>query len=224
MSQLVWDEAGKRYWETGTSHGVLFVQAANGNTYNQGVAWNGLTAVTESPGGAEANDIYADDMKYASIRSAETWGGTIEAYMYPDEFLPCDGCAEPVNGLVLGQQGRSPFGFAYKTKIGNDTVSDADDGYKIHLVYNATASPSEKSYQTINESPEAMTFSWEISTTPVAVPGFKPMSTITIDSRTVDAAKLKTFEGILYGTDETEPRLMSPSEVLAHFGYTPPNE
>lgn len=237
--RLVWDKTGERYWETGCSQGVLYVQNASGE-YPEGVVWNGLTAVTESPGGAEANDMYADDIKYASIRSAETFGGTIEAYTYPDEFMKCDGGSSPVSGVVVGQQNRNPFGFCYKTKIGNDTASETDDGYKLHLIYNATASPSEKGYQTVNESPEAITFSWEISTTPVPVTvkasgkTFKPTSSLTIDTTKLDTAGkavLEELEDILYGKDAvtadlenniqaaeaTTARLPLPDEVLAMF-------
>ena len=231
--RLQWDKTGERYWETGCSQGVLYPQASNG-TYPKGVVWNGLTAVTESPGGAEANDMYADDIKYASLRSAETFGGTIEAYTYPDEFLACDGGATPVSGVVIGQQSRNPFGFSYKTKVGNDTASESDDGYKLHLIYNATASPSEKGYQTVNESPEAITFSWEISTTPIPVTGYKPTASLTIDSTKLDAAGkliLEKLEDILYGkdavaadlennieaSDATNARLPLPDEVIGMF-------
>lgn len=235
--RLVWDKTGERYWETGCSQGVLYPQAADG-TYPQGVVWNGLTAVTESPGGAEANDMYADDIKYASIRSAETFSGTIEAYTYPDEFMECDGGAVAAKGVVLGQQSRNPFGFCYKTKVGNDTASETDDGYKLHLIYGATASPSEKGYQTINESPEAITFSWEITTTPVTVTGFKPTASLTIDTRklnmtagSADRTALDNLEDILYGTDAvaadvehniegheaTTARLPLPDEVIGLF-------
>lgn len=227
MSRLVWDQTGERWWETGCSNGVLYVQKVDG-TYNNGVAWNGLTGVTESPGGAEANDMYADDIKYASIRSAETFGGTIEAYTYPEEFLACDGGAIPTAGVILGQQSRTPFGFVYKTKIGNDTAQDTDDGYKLHIIYNATASPSEKGYQTINESPEAITFSWEITTTPIPVTGYKPTSSITIDTRklteTGSKANLTLLEDYLFGRNaETgeqsvtaiEPTLLTPDQVIA---------
>ena len=216
MSKLVWDAPGTRYYEMGTKKGVLYQQASNG-TYAAGVAWNGLTGVTERPGGAEPTDLYADDIKYASLRSAETFGATIEAYTYPDEFAECDGSAIVADGVSFGQQSRKPFGFSYVTTIGNDTTSDSDDGYKLHLVYNATASPSEKAYATINESPDAITFSWEIDTTPVAVDGFKPLSTITVNSLTADKEKLASLEALLYGTEEAEPRLPLPNEVLALF-------
>lgn len=213
MVALTWDDAGKRQYEVGTDRGVLYPMTST-FTYGKGVAWNGLTAVTESPDGAEANDMYADNMKYASLRSAETFGATIEAYTFPDEFIPCDGGAEVSDGVVFGQQSRSKFGFSYRTKIGNDVNQDA--GYKLHLVYGATASPSEKSYESINDSPEGMTFSWEIATDPVAVEGhpeLKPVASITIDSTKVDKAKLKALEEKLYGNESTEPALPLPGEV-----------
>lgn len=213
MVALTWDDAGKRQYEIGTDHGVLYPMTSTG-AYGTGVAWNGLTGVTESPDGAEANDMYADNMKYASLRSAETFGATIEAYTFPDEFIQCDGGAEVSDGVVFGQQSRSKFGFSYRTKIGNDVNQDA--GYKLHLVYGATASPSEKSYETINDSPEGMTFSWEIATDPVAVAGhpeLKPVASITIDSTKVDKSKLKTLEDKLYGNETAEPSLPLPGEV-----------
>lgn len=233
MSKLVWDATGERAYETGTDHGVLYVQNADG-TYQDGVVWNGLTAVTESPDGAEPNDLYADNIKYASLRSAETFGGTIEAYTYPDEFGECDGTSAPVPGVYLGQQKRKPFGFVYRTLIGNDTASDSDDGYKLHIWYNCTASPSEKSYETVNDSPDAITFSWEIDTTPVPVTGtnFKPVATITVDStkftETADKAKLQALEDLLFGTDGTggatgtNATLPTPATVLTTLGYTIP--
>lgn len=227
MSKLVWDKTSERLYETGTDRGVLFVQNSDG-TYEDGVAWNGLTSVTESPSGAEANDQYADNIKYLTLRSAEEFGGTIEAFMYPDEWGICDGSAEPVEGIVLGQQSRRPFGLSYRTVLGNDTQYN-DHGYKIHLVYNATASPSEKQYQTINDSPEAISFSWEFSCTKVDVPGYKPVASLTIDSTRVNKDILKKFEDILYGTDATSgdttttgtaPKLLSPEEVIAMFTKT----
>lgn len=211
--RLEWDKSGERFLEYGTQKGVLYPQNVNG-TYGTGVVWNGLTAVTESPDGAEPNDLYADDIKYASLRSAETFGGTIEAYTYPEEFGACDGTATPVEGVYLGQQKRQPFGFSYVTQVGNDTASDTDDGYKLHIWYNCTASPSERSYETVNDSPDAITFSWEISTTPVNLAGYKPVSTITIDSTKVDATKLKGIEDKLYGDANTEPTLPSPAAIL----------
>lgn len=235
MSKLEWDKTGERYLEYGTQKGVLYVQKADG-TYDDGVVWNGLTAVTESPDGAEPNDLYADDMKYASLRSAETFGGTIEAYQSPDEFDQCDGTATPVKGVHIGQQKRKPFGFTYISQVGNDTASDEDDGYKLHIWYNCTASPSERSYETVNDSPDAITFSWEIATTPVPLTGYKPVSTITIDSTKLDTAGkavLKQLEEMLYGRNAVEadpsatppveavteltPTLPSPAEVLAMF-------
>lgn len=216
MAKLEWDRTGERYYETGNKKGVLFPMGESG-VYEQGVVWNGLTAVTESPSGAEANDLYADDIKYASLRSAETFGGTIEAYTYPDAFAECDGSAEVKTGVYIGQQKRKAFGFSYVTSVGSDTESDFDKSYKLHLVYNATASPSEKSYQTINDSPDAITFSWEFETTPVNVTGHKPTSIITIDSNKVDKVKLKALEDKLYGTESTEASLPSPDEVIAMF-------
>lgn len=214
MVALTWDDTGKRRYEMGTDRGVLYPMTTDG-TYGTGVAWNGLTAVTESPDGAEANDMYADNIKYASLRSAETFGATIEAYTFPDEFIPCDGGAEVAKGVVFGQQSRSKFGFSYRTQIGNDVSQGA--GYKLHLVYGVTASPSEKSYETINDSPEGMTFSWEIDTDPVAVAGhpeLKPVASITIDSTKVDKTKLTTLEKKLYGGDATgKPTLPLPGEV-----------
>lgn len=213
MTALTWDDTGKRQYEMGTDHGVLYPMGAEG-TYKNGVVWNGLTAVTESPDGAEANDMYADNIKYVSLRSAETFGATIEAYTFPDEFIPCDGGTEVADGVVFGQQSRSKFGFSYRTQIGNDVSSEA--GYKLHLVYGATASPSQKSYETINDSPEGMTFSWEIDTDPVAVEGhpeLKPVASITIDSTKVNKSKLAALEKKLYGDESNEPTLPLPGEV-----------
>lgn len=220
MAALEWDKSGERYYELGTSKGVLYPKADDGS-YPEGYAWNGLTAVTESPDGAEASDMYADDIKYASLRSAETFGATIEAYTFPDEFYPCDGGAtfENAPGLVAGQQSRKSFGFSYVTKVGNDNSTDATD-YKIHLIYNATASPSEKSYATINDSPEAITLSWEIATTPINMTGQKPVSTLTIDSRKATKAGLAALEAVLYGGENTEPRLPLPDEVVTLLGKT----
>lgn len=218
MAKLVWDAIGERFYETGTSKGVLYPQAAG--SYPKGVAWNGLTAVTESPGGAEPNDLYADDIKYATLRSAETFGGTIEAYTYPPEFGLCDGTMTPedVEGVFIGQQPRTSFGLSYVTKIGNDTTDDL--GYKLHLVYGATASPSEKSYATINDSPEAITFSWEFTTTPVSIVGFKPCATLVIDSRNADPAKLAELEAVLYGDETNEAHLPLPDEVITMLKKT----
>lgn len=213
MTKLVWDKTGERIYETGVKNGVLYPQDGTG-AYPKGVAWNGLTAVTESPSGAEPTPLYADDIKYLELTSTEEFGGTIEAYTYPDEFAACDGSAELAKGVMAGQQKRSAFGLAYKTTLGND-VKNEDYGYKLHLIYGAKASPSEKAYATINDSPEAVTFSWEFTTTPVAVnkEGFKPTSTIIIDSTTADAAKLAALEKILFG-DESDARLPLPDEVI----------
>lgn len=214
--KLQWDQIGEKIYETGTKRGVIYPMA-NGE-YPKGVAWNGLTAVTESPAGADITDLWADDIKYASIRATETFGATIEAYTYPDEFAICDGTAEPVQGVFIGQQNRKAFGFSYVTTVGNDTEYN-DYGYKLHLIYNATASPSEKAYATINDSPEAITFSWELATTPVEVTGYKPTASLTIDSTKVkDISKLKALEDILYGTDSQEPRLPLPDEVFNIIG------
>ena len=214
MSRLVWDATGEHFYETGVRMGVLYPQAAGGN-YPAGVAWNGLTAVTESPSGADANPLYADDIKYLELRAAEEFGGTIEAYTYPDEWGPCDGSASVATGVTIGQQPRTPFGLCYRTVLGNDTERD-DHGYKLHLIYNATASPSERAYQTINDSPEAITFSWEFTTTPVNVTGHKPTACITIDSTKVDSTKLKTLEDALYGpaTGEGTAHLPTPDQVI----------
>lgn len=211
MPRLVWDKTGERYYETGVKQGVLY-PIDNQGTYPNGVAWNGLTNVTESPSGAEATALYADDIKYLNLISTEEFGGTIEAYTYPDEFAECDGSASLATGVYIGQQPRKTFGLCYRTTVGND-VDNNNYGYKLHLVYGALASPSEKAYATINDSPEAITFSWEFSTTPVNVTGFKPTACITIDSTKVDAEKLTALEKILYGDDETEARLPLPDEV-----------
>lgn len=211
MSAIVWDESGKRFYETGVDKGVLYVQ--NGGAYPLGVAWNGLTAVTESPSGAEPTPLYADNIKYLTLMSVEEFGATVEAYTYPDEFAVCDGSAEAAEGLFLGQQTRSPFGLCYRTLLGNDTDGQ-EHGYKLHLIYGALAAPSEKSYQTVNDSPEAITFSWELTTTPVAVTGYKPTASLTIDSTKVDAAKLAALEAILYGATSVDPRLPLPNEVI----------
>lgn len=228
MAKLKWDEIGERLYETGTQKGVLYVQAADG-TYPTGVAWNGLTAVTESPSGADETALYADDIKYLSMRATEEFGGTIEAYTYPDEFMVCDGSASIASGVVIGQQKRKPFGFCFRTVVGNDTEMD-DHGYKLHLVYNATASPSERAYQTINDSPEAITFSWEFTTNPVAIgkingTEYKPTALITIDTTKLNEAgktALTSLEDMLYGTDGesgsgTAATLPSPATVLAMF-------
>lgn len=219
MTKIVWDQTGKRYWETGVSNGVLYKKKMTGDVGSQtakwvGVAWNGLISVAESPSGAELTDLWADNIKYASIRSAETFGATIEAYTYPDEFSECDGSKEVEDGVYLGQQERTAFCFCYKTKIGNDTQDESDDGYKLHIIYNATASPSEKQYSTVNDSPEAITFSWEVSTTPINVSGHKPVSSIVIDSRKANTEKLAALEAKLYGGDSVEPELPDPDEII----------
>ena len=211
MSKIVWDQTGERLYETGVKRGVLYVQDTGG-TYPKGVAWNGLTAVTESPSGAEATPLYADDIKYLNLISTEELGGTIEAYTYPDEFAECDGSASIATGVYIGQQPRKTFGMCYTTTVGNDVDSNAH-GYKLHLIYGALASPSEKAYSTINDSPEAITFSWEFSTTPVNVTGFKPTANIVIDSTKATPEKLAALEKILYGDTEVEPRLPLPNEV-----------
>ena len=211
MPKLVWDKTGERLYETGVKQGVLY-PIDNKGTYPKGVAWNGLTNVTESPSGAEATALYADDIKYLNLISTEEFGGTIEAYTYPDEFAECDGSASLATGVYIGQQPRKTFGLCYRTTVGND-VDNNNYGYKLHLVYGALASPSEKAYATINDSPEAITFSWEFSTTPVNVTGFKPTACITIDSTKVEPQKLAALEDILYGDDETEARLPLPDEV-----------
>lgn len=211
MSKLVWDQSGKRLYETGVDHGVLY-PIQTGGVYSKGVAWNGLTAVTESPSGADVNDIYADNMKYLGLVGAEKFGATVEAYTYPDEFAECDGSVELVKGVTIGQQNRKVFGMVYRTVIGND-VDGNEHGYKLHLIYGATAAPSEKAYNTINEDPEAITFSWELSTTPVNVTGHKPTASLTIDSTKADPTKLAELEKILFGDTETEPRLPLPDEI-----------
>lgn len=210
MPRLTWDDLGKRFYETGVKQGVLYPQV--GGAYPKGVAWNGLTAVTESPSGAEPTPLYADDIKYLELTSNEEFGCTIEAYTYPDEFKACNGEATLAEGVTIGQQTRVPFGFCYKTVLGNDEKKN-DYGYKLHLVYGATASVSEKAFQTINDSPEAITFSWEVTTTPVAVKGFKPTAILTIDSTTIAPEKLTALEDILYGKAETEARLPLPDEI-----------
>ena len=224
MAKLTWSEAGKRIYETGVRNGVLYPIDVATATYPKGFAWNGLTAITQSPSGAEPTPLYADDIKYLNLISAEEFGATIEAYTYPDEFLACDGSGEISKGVYAGQQARQPFGLSYRTTIGNDTELN-EHGYKIHLIYGCVASVSEKAYATINDSPEAISFSWDVSTTPVSVPGFQPTALITIDSTKVDAIELAAFEAILYGTDAgeggtptaTEARLPLPSEVATLF-------
>lgn len=217
MTAIEWDAAGKRFYENGTDRGVLYKMDKTG-AYTKGVPWNGLTGVTESPEGAEATDLYADNAKYATMRSTETFGCTIEAYTYPDEFAECDGSVEVAEGVYAGQQERVGFGFSYRTNIGNDTATTSDDGYKIHLVYGCTASPSEKGYATVNDSPDAITFSWEVKTTPVNVAGYKPTATLVIDSRHADSAKLTQLEKLIYGDENTEAKLPTPAEVIALMG------
>ena len=215
MSKLVWDQTGEHFYETGVKNGVLYVQG-EGGTYPKGVAWNGLTAVTESPSGAEATALYADDIKYLNLLSNEEFGATIEAYTYPEEFAQCDGSASLGTGVSIGQQARKTFGLCYRTTVGNDT-DGGDFGYKIHIIYGCLAAPSEKAYATINDSPEAITFSWEITTTPVNVEGFKPTASIVIDSTKVAPEKLTAFEKIIYGDTDAEARLPLPDEVKTLF-------
>ena len=211
MSKLIWDATGERFYETGVKNGVLYVADAQG-TYPKGVAWNGLTAVTESPSGAEVTPLYADDIKYLNLMSTEEFGATVEAYTYPDEFAQCNGEASLVAGVSIGQQPRKTFGMAYRTVLGND-VSNENYGYKLHLIYGAVAAPSEKAYATINDSPEAITFSWELTTTPVSVNGFKPTASLCIDSTKADPTKLTALENILFGSAEVEARLPLPDEI-----------
>lgn len=212
---LTWDATGERYFEMGVSKGVLFVMGSAG-TYGEGVAWNGLSTVTESPEGAEPTDIWADNIKYATLRSTETFSGTIEAYTYPDEFNACNGEATLVEGATIGQQSRATFGLCYRTEIGSDTASDGTAGYKLHFLYGLTASPSEKAYASINDSPEAIAFSWDVSSTPVTVTsisGAKPTSTVVVDSRTADSTKLRELEKMVYGDTATTSKLPTPDEI-----------
>lgn len=211
MAKLTWDAVGERLYETGVKQGVLYPIDESGK-YPKGVAWNGLTGVTESPSGAEPTPLYADDIKYLNLVSAEEFGATVEAFTYPDEFAECNGEKSLAPGVTIGQQARKVFGLSYVTTVGNDVEGNAH-GYKLHLIYGATAAPSEKAYQTINDSPEAITFSWELSTTPVPVKDAKPTATLTIDSTKVDPEKLKALEDILYGKDDVEARLPLPDEV-----------
>ena len=214
MAKIEWDKIGERLYETGVKNGVLYVQEAG--AYPKGVAWNGLTAVTESPSGAEATPLYADDIKYLNLLSAEEFGATIEAYTYPDEFAECDGSASLADGVMIGQQARKTFGLCYRTAIGND-IDGNDHGYKLHIIYGALAAPTEKAYATINDSPEAITFSWEVTTTPVNVTGAKPTASITIDSTKATPEKLTALEKILYGDAEVEARLPLPDEIKGIF-------
>ena len=213
MAKLVWDQAGQKFFETGVSNGVLYVSDGQGG-YVNGVAWNGLTSVAENPSGAESNPVYADNIKYLNIISAEEFGATIEAYTYPDEFMECDGSAQVVAGVNIGQQARKSFGISYRTRVGNDVAGD-NLGYKIHVIYNCQAAPSGKTYSTVNESPEAITFSWEVTTTPVPVEGFRPTATIVFDSTKLDASKMAAVEEVLYGGATKEASLPSIEELLA---------
>ena len=217
MSRLVWDNTGDRLYETGVKMGVLYPYNSALGQYDAGVVWNGLSSISESPSGAEANAIYADDIKYLELRSAEEFGATVEAYTYPDEFAICDGSAEVATGVRIGQQSRKRFGLCYRTIVGNDTETDSH-GYKLHLIYNAMAAPSERQYQTVNDSPEAITFSWELTTTPIAVDGYKPTASLIIDSTKADATKLSALEDILYGDSSNEARLPLPAEVISVMG------
>lgn len=216
MSRIVWDKIGERFYETGVKNGVLYVYDSTKKEYGTGVAWNGLTAVTESPSGAEATALYADDIKYLNLMSNEEFGGTIEAYTYPDEFKACNGEADLATGVTIGAQTRKTFGLCYRTTLGND-IDGNDYGYKLHLVYGALAAVSEKAYATINDSPEAITFSWEFTTTPVEVKDHKPTACVTIDSTKVDASKLAELEAMLYGGESTEPTLPLPDAIATMF-------
>jgi hypothetical protein len=218
VAQLLWDQTGERVFETGVDHGVLFIPDSNG-AYSTGVAWNGLVTVTESPSGAESNKQYADNQVYLNLISAEEFGATIEAFTYPDAFAQCDGTATPSPGVFVGQQSRRSFGLVYRTRVGND-VEGTDAGYKLHLIYGATAAPSERAFGTINDSPEAITFSWDLTTSPVQVTGFKPTASLTLDSTKVDAGALSNLEDLLFGTVGEDPRLPLPDEVLALFTGT----
>ena len=215
MSRIVWDKTGDRYYETGVNQAVLYPMVEG--AYPKGVAWNGITAVSESPSGAESTPLYADDIKYLNLVSAEEFSYSIEAYTYPKEFEACDGSAEVATGVTIGQQNRQNFGLCYRTTFGNDTEGNSY-GYKLHIIYNSTASPSEKAYATINDSPEAITFSWEVNTTPTTVTGHKPTASVVIDSTKADAAKLKQLEDVLYGTEEAEARLPMPDEIIQIMG------
>ena len=213
MAKLVWDQTGQKFFETGVSNGVLYVSDGQGG-YQTGVAWNGLTQVAENPSGAESNPVYADNIKYLNIISAEEFGATIEAYTYPDEFMECDGSAQVVTGVNIGQQARKSFGISYRTRVGNDVAGD-NLGYKIHVIYNCQAAPSGKTYSTVNESPEAITFSWEVTTTPVPVEGFRPTATVVFDSTKLSAEKMAAVEEALYGGASKEATLPSIEELLA---------
>ena len=212
MAVLTWDQTGEKLYETGVQKGVLYPM--DGAVYGKGVAWNGLTAVNETPSGAESTKLYADDIKYLDIRSAEEFGATIEAYSSPDEFDACDGTAELADGVNIGQQNRKGFGFCYRSTIGNDTEYN-NYGYKLHIIYGLTAAPSERSYSSVNDSPETATLSWEVSSTPVSVAGFKPTSIVTINSKKINPEALKEIEDALYGTESVEPKILLPDEIKA---------
>jgi len=218
MSKIIWDQTGLRLYETGIRNGVLYPRNSSG-LYPAGVPWNGIISVSESPTGVEPTPFYADDIKYLNLLSNEEFDATIEAYTYPDEFAECDGSAALGTGVLIGQQSRTPFGLCYRTTLGNDTEYN-EYGYKLHIIYNALASPSEKTYSTINDSPEAITFSWELSTSPENVTGFKPTATVVIDSTKADPAKLALLEDALYGTEDTEPYLPLPDAIAAMFATT----
>ena len=218
MTKILWDQTSEKVYETGVDHGVLYIPDGGG-AYSNGYGWNGLTTVTESPSGADVKPFYADNVKYLNLVASEEFGATIEAYTYPNEFAQCDGTASPTPGVTVGQQTRKTFGMSYRTKIGNDVLA-TDFGYKLHLVYGATAAPSERAYSSVNDSPEAIAFSWGVTTVPVEVPDFKPTAIMTIDSTKVDAAALALLEAALYGGVGTNPRLPSPAEVIAFFAGT----
>ena len=212
MARLIWDEVGQRFFETGVKNGVLYVQDNDGS-YKNGVVWNGLTAVTESPSGAEETPLYADDVKYLTLRSAEQFGATVEAYTYPEEFEQCDGSAAIAEGVTIGQQARRAFGLCYRTSVGND-IQGQNYSYKLHLIYGCTVAPSEKSYSTINDNPEAITFSWELSTVPVPVDGFSPTASLVIDASKVDEGKMQLLEDALFGDESNEAKLLLPNEIM----------
>lgn len=212
MARLIWDEVGQRFFETGVKNGVLYVQDNDG-AYKNGVVWNGLTAVTESPSGAEETPLYADDVKYLTLRSAEEFGATVEAYTYPEEFEQCDGSASIADGVTIGQQARRAFGLCYRTSVGND-IQGQNYSYKLHLIYGCTVAPSEKSYSTINDNPEAITFSWELSTVPVPVDGFSPTASLVIDASKVEKGKMQQLEDALFGDETNEAKLLLPNEIM----------
>lgn len=215
MAKIIWDQTGEKTFETGVDQGVLYLNVDG--TYPNGVPWNGLTAVTESPSGAEATALYADNIKYLNLMSAEEFGATIEAYTYPEEFETCNGVVEVADGTYIGQQARTTFGMCYRTLIGND-IENTRHGYKLHIIYGCVAAPSERAYSTVNDSPEAITFSWEVKTTPVPVTGNKPTATLVIDSTKCDSVKLKALEDALYGSESAEPHLPMPDEIIAILG------